>query len=433
MRVTSTKASCALLLAWSLSVITFLWLLHRGLDLVPALTAVEVELPLLTVALLNLGAWVRDGLGSLLVGALLVLPATPLFFGGRRAARLVGAGLVVCGVLVCALAWFGIARQEQLLRGLFDDDAPPAPVATVEPLPWGRPRGAVSAVPAGTFGWSIPTRVRVTETVSERGHVCTLRYVLELAPGADGAAESLVRFRDFECLAVDGRPPEESVVDAPGAAGALEDAASIPDLRIGADGAYVGTAGLDRLVERVCALRAAMRPTSVAEQQELRRTLSSPAFREQMETGMAKYWNVWVGAWLGWDVPAGERHETETELPVQGVAVPARLVFENHGAVPGLEPRHVHLSRVLDARGAGAASAMDEVARALGPSAPAGETAPREPFAEVGFTVRVEAILQLEGLFPVWARLEERSTMRERGGRGDAVEDVRTREYSFDW
>jgi hypothetical protein len=176
------------------------------------------------------------------------------------------------------------------------------------------------------FAWPTPSRVTVTQRALKKGKRSVVRYDTVLSARNGGGYE--LKLDKFQFVEMDGRditkgplPPELKTVTA-----MIADSIP-PTLLISSEGQVEDVVGMEENVARVATLvpeEKGMRDRVLA---MMRAMLAQPSLAKMMKQRAGDFWGVWVGAWVGTDLAAGEeRAGTMTiQLPTGPVDSPMTM------------------------------------------------------------------------------------------------------------
>lgn len=176
------------------------------------------------------------------------------------------------------------------------------------------------------FAWPVPAVATVVSEAEKDGVASTARYVIRLAAADD--SELALDFTDFELLTLNGEDAHEPRIAAQLAPLAAVTAA-LPTIRLTPDGEYRGTRSLNLMLQRILALLP--EDMDPAQRDQLARGLRSPAMQTLMQQKSGEVWNLWVGAWNGLVLEAGEELSGTTPITVMGRDIEQRIVIEHLG------------------------------------------------------------------------------------------------------
>lgn len=209
-------------------------------------------------------------------------------------------------------------------------DPPPAPAAQSQPA-----LQAASQPAPFEFRWPLDSRGRVKETQTKNGVDLSMSAELRLGP-RDPAAPA------GELVLARGEPRIESYRGYSAAHPfvqkmilKLEESSPVqPSIVLGRDGALLGLANYDAILDDLVQRHAVASGLSAEELIAARERLASPAERARAEYQMREQWDAWVAHWIGvpleagWtetsdlllDLPSGKRARTGTvERRVRGL------------------------------------------------------------------------------------------------------------------
>jgi hypothetical protein len=271
------------------------------------------------------------------------------------------------------------------------------------------------------FGWPVPAKVMVTERVVKEGTAAVMSYQVTLTPTSDGQ-RLMVRQSGFDFVEINGQDARHPAIRkqlAPALKAVSKDS---PTLIIGRDGAFQEVADFKALVAGVVALAPA------ANRAAARKLVASPQFIALLQEASAQFWNVWVGMWIGAEVPAGRPLRLEQAVQLSnGSTFKRPLTITNHG--PAGPPGNVRLAfeSVLE----GDQGKFRSLVEGALP-----ETAgPGKPMANLGqfvgsVSLSGEVVTDPETLRPATARWQKRTTAQTEG-RARTTEE--THDYTFTW
>lgn len=203
-----------------------------------------------------------------------------------------------------------------------------APAVAEEPKAAPPTVEASAAGPELRFAWPTPSRVTVTEHILKKGKRAVTRYEATLSARQDGGYE--LKLDKFRFLEMEGRnvtkgplPPELK------AATAL--AGAIPTLVISSEGQVVDVVGMEESMERVLMLV----PEENGLRDQVRSVLAQPAMAQMMKQKAGDSWNVWVGAWVGTDLSAGEERSATVPMQLPAGTVASRVTMYHRGPAEG--------------------------------------------------------------------------------------------------
>ena len=270
------------------------------------------------------------------------------------------------------------------------------------------------------FAWPVPVSVGVEAEVERRDVRSRARYVVDLRAAEDG--ELALDFRDFEFLSLNGedaRDPRVAAAIAPLAAvtGAL------PTMRLSAAGEYLGTRGLNLVVQRIEQLLPADMDTQ--QRQQISRGLRSPQMQSMMAQRSGDTWNTWVGAWNGLDIEPGGTLSAKAPLEVMGRAIEQEVLFEHLGA-DQTYPGHVRLRMTALIEGPEIIALIGGIAEQFG----AGDDGAGGLRSAMSRTV-TEIVTHPHHLRLRYAEISNEVVVRESNGKAHRRQERKT--YRFDW
>ena len=239
--------------------------------------------------------------------------------------------------------------------------------------------------------------------------------------------ELRVHYSDFEFLEMDGRDvtsPQMQKMLAP----ALAMTSAIPDYLVTAEGEFVRADGMDELVSRFVKALSASRGQEEAER--LGEMMARPEMKELLAAAVSNYWNSWVGAWVGWDVAPGEAATVDTQLPLMGVEIPAKLTVEHHGDAADAAGC-VRLSMHSVAAGEGAARALARALAVLASGAGQDEIS-QDALADVFVENKTVVVTDPKTLCPRSVLTEKVVRITEKG-KTEPRQQIERHHYVFDW
>jgi hypothetical protein len=275
--------------------------------------------------------------------------------------------------------------------------------------------------------WGLPARGTVTEVKLERGREVTLRYQVELSE--DESGELRLRFDALELLEVDGRD-----LTSPALAEAVRRQVaslrgSFPTLRISRDGEFLGVVDWEHHVDQtIRSLRELSGRSDQAELEATRSMLLDPRFRAMLEAKSGETWQVWVQAWVGFDLAPGETADAVSELPVGQEWVEASVVLEHRGETAD---GAVQLSMVTTLAGQEAMAAFRRMMVDLTRDGPNPMTPEQlAQFEEFSKRTTLTVTTDPDSLRPLEATSESLDLV---AGDGERHEQVERHRYTFDW
>ncbi|MBK8974314.1 MAG: hypothetical protein IPM29_00150 [Planctomycetes bacterium] len=281
--------------------------------------------------------------------------------------------------------------------------------------------------PLAMQGWQFPARATVTQEGTKKGHEVTLRYRIELSQLESG--ELRLRYSEFELLAVDGT----DFTDPRLAKQARRLLASLitayPELRISAEGLYLGVHDWEGTVPRMIDTLRKLDPE--ADPEVLRATremMLDPSFGPTVELACGNDWGAWLGCWVGLEIKPNSSFETTASLPIGDREVEAAVTFRHRGESGD---GHVRLESTTLISGTEAEAAMIAMLRRI--SNRTGRAFPSEAelqLQEFSKRTSLSVITDPDTLRPREASSEERSVLHIQGQRREQVERAR---YRFEW
>lgn len=193
---------------------------------------------------------------------------------------------------------------------------------------WGQEGAEAESQAEPAFGWQVPCTATVTQEGAKRGNQVTMRYQIRLVE--DGDALRLTTDR-LELIAVNGVDMTAPELEQAAAAQAAQLQTAFPVLRISKQGELLGVEDWEAHVDRCLET---LRAVGKADDEGLaatRRIMLDPRYRAQLELKSGEHWQVWVTAWQGVDVPAGESEEWVTEIPIGEAVVEAPVTVTHEG------------------------------------------------------------------------------------------------------
>lgn len=280
--------------------------------------------------------------------------------------------------------------------------------------------------PPVKFAWPVPSKGRVTDTLSKGGHTATTRCTATLDKTEDGKALRL-HLSDWEIVEIEGRGPGDPAM-AEAVRRTLVGLKVTPDLVISPTGEVKEVVGLDTAIDTMLGeFEKGIDEGQKAKLAKLREQFNSPEARATIQRTVTRTWTTWVGDWAGRVIPPGDNgvdgpyrilcpDDSEYDVPTRF----RRMSGEKEGA--GL----VKYTResVLDGEDAAPVLAawMKKLEETMGRAPPA--TGLR--FVDRSLTVADPATLR-----PKRVMREKLLTLRIK----DTPErtDVEHREYTFEW
>ena len=180
------------------------------------------------------------------------------------------------------------------------------------------------------FAWPVPVTAVVKAKMQKKGNESTATYAVRVMPGNDD--EMTLEFRDFQFLSINGKDVTDPKVAAQlGPVASL--ASSLPSMRLSGSGEYLGTSGLDTLMDR---LMAAMPGELDGEARAgLINYYRSPKVQALMQQKSGEMWTVWVGAWNGLELDPGQSLKGTVPVQVMGREIQQQILIEHLGAAEG--------------------------------------------------------------------------------------------------
>ncbi len=273
------------------------------------------------------------------------------------------------------------------------------------------------------FGWQdgFSAHVKAASRKKDTTSTASYRLVLEQLP-EEGYA---LHFADFTFLTLNG-------VDAanPEIAKQLGPLASItsnlPTMHIGADGAFLGTYGLDAMRER---LLDSMGDQLTGEMRaQLKRYFESPKLQAAMQQRSGELWNVWVGAWNGLDLSAGEEINASVPIAVLGEAIAQSVHVEHLGPASNLCATCVRLRMTTLIEGPQVVRLVRGLLAEASRSAADAVETDFESARSFGVT---ETVVEPATLIPWYARLRREVSLRGEDGTENGTVDEK--EFWFSW
>jgi arylsulfatase A-like enzyme len=284
-----------------------------------------------------------------------------------------------------------------------------------------------AATVLSTFAWPVPGSVVIIDTTTKKQRTAKSRYTMNFFRHEDG--ESMrVRHEGYEFLEIEGQDAKtERMQKLVASAEAM--ASVIPDYRIHQSGRYLETIDLEEMLDRIMPLLTKRMGDSDEQVARIRAQFRRPEFNELMQGTLSKYWNSWVGEWIGWDVAAGKTVEQMSEADAFGVKVPCVLRRTHHGGAPD-HPGHVRLSLRAIVNGQEAVDAMVALFAKVNDQQSVQEM--RDQLENATMVRHLEVITRLDTLQPAWARFEMRTTLKKIGS-DKPEEQIERHEYTFAW
>ena len=284
-----------------------------------------------------------------------------------------------------------------------------------------------AATVLSTFAWPVPGSVVIIDTTTKKQRTAKSRYTMKVFRHEDGKSMR-VRHEDYEFIEIEGQNAKtERMQKLVASAEAM--AAVIPDYRIHQSGRYLETIDLEEMLDRIMPLLTKRMGDSDEQVARIRAQFRRPEFNELMQGTLSKYWNSWVGEWIGWDVAAGKTVEQMSEADAFGVKVPCVLRRTHHGGAPD-HPGHVRLSLRSVVNGQEAMDAMVALFAKVNDKQSVQEM--RDQLENATMVRHLEVITRLDTLQPAWARFEMRTTLKKTGS-DKPEEQIERHEYTFAW
>ena len=174
------------------------------------------------------------------------------------------------------------------------------------------------------FSWDIPSQARVKCSVQDRGVTTHGEWTL-IAESSGSADQYVIRLIDYVVLDIEGVSPDQvqQIKNNP-----IMKAAQglIPSFIVDSAGSVLETGSLLPLVDE---LVGAINDPSVA--QQVGNYLRSPTIQQALTARVANYWEIWVGAYVGLDINAGEKIEFSTPVVLGEIEFPAKITIEHLG------------------------------------------------------------------------------------------------------
>jgi hypothetical protein len=287
----------------------------------------------------------------------------------------------------------------------------------------GTPAAAPASAPALRFAWPVPSRVTVTERLLKKGNRSVMRYDAVLSARKGGGYE--LKIDNYQLLEMDGRdltkgPPPPGLKEATALAGA------IPTLVLSAEGEMVDMVGMEEVLERLYK----MMPEEQREQ--TRAMFERPGMKEMLKQSGGEFWTVWVGAWVGLKLAAGEEGLVPGQVQLPSGPMESVVTVRHRG--PDAEHKgavRLELESVLEGEPFRKAM-VATMAQMLQSSAPQGKEPP-DVDAMVKSARRVssaEVVMDAATMRPYSARRYEVSKVVVEDKESERIEE---HEYSFAW
>lgn len=272
------------------------------------------------------------------------------------------------------------------------------------------------------FAWPVPGKVMVKERSVKRGTDVVMSYQVSVAPAPDGKRLA-VKLSGFEILQVDGHDARTPAIRKQ-LAGATKAASAVPTLLVGRDGNFQGITGLEEVIAK---LTASLPP---AERAPLRKMMASPQFAIMLQETTVQFWNVWVGMWIGADVPEGRTLPLERDVALSdGSTVRRPLTLVNQG--PAGPPGNVRLSFESTVRGDKNPKVRDLLEGMLQEVAGDPRKLPMDRFQSGALYMSGEVITDPATLQPAGAAWQRRVTLQLQGQPPISAQE--SHEYTFTW
>lgn len=262
----------------------------------------------------------------------------------------------------------------------------------------------------------------VTQNSEKRGQTAKLRYLLKMSAGQN-EGELVVRMSELEFLELGGKDATTPAMRQALAA-TLAMARAVPDWVVDAEGNFLRMEGLEELIERLVGLNGALAEVGAAQREKILETLRSPAMASTLEQACGDHWNVWVGAWVGFDVAPGGEEQGDRELPFMGTAVPACVTMRNQGPATD-HPGYFELSITSVSDGPSARDALAESLDATGQGNGA------DGLREVSMSSHVVAVTDPQSQKPLRSSRTKTTRIVMQGA--IPQEQVERAEYTFHW
>lgn len=188
--------------------------------------------------------------------------------------------------------------------------------------------GLEAAAPAArasfTFDWGAPCKVRVNEMMERKGKTKYVSFLLDMRPVGN---ELHVRRRDHRSLHADGTEEPMDSADERDALRMLD--GILPTMIIQHDGTISDVTGLDEMADFI--LTFPEFADDPVKQEKLRRAMKSEQARATQKNRAAEYWDIWVGAWVGFSAGRDAPQTVNTTTELFGQEMPLSLVAEHLG------------------------------------------------------------------------------------------------------
>lgn len=176
------------------------------------------------------------------------------------------------------------------------------------------------------FAWPEEGSVKVKEFKSKRGQKAVVSYELTWKPDGEGTG-SILSNRGFRFESINGvsAAHPEIAAELKRFAG-LE--AVYPDMHIDLEGNLIRFKNWDQIMNQTLELVGELDAGSEENRAQLEQAFTGPVFRKVMEEKTRAYWDVWVGAWVGFDMMTGESETFETTSEViDGIELPGDVTI----------------------------------------------------------------------------------------------------------
>ena len=177
------------------------------------------------------------------------------------------------------------------------------------------------------FGWDANQRADVKAASRKKGDESTVRYTvaLETLPEGDHA----LHIYDFKFLTLNGIDATQPEIAA--RLGPLATLTSkLPTMHISENGEFLGTHGLDEMRQRL--LESLGEEITPQMREQLKRYFESPKLQAVMQQRSGEMWNVWVGAWNGLDLAAGQEINASVPVAIVGQSLLQQVHVEHVGS-----------------------------------------------------------------------------------------------------
>jgi hypothetical protein len=273
------------------------------------------------------------------------------------------------------------------------------------------------------FAWPIPSHARVTETVEKKGRTAVLRYDASLVPAANDKLE--LRLSHVELV----KSPSADVGGVQNVMDGLLEALQ-PTLVISRAGALEDVIGSEQAVAAVLGM--ARSHISDAEMLKgIESVLRSPEVAAAIKRKTGEYWELWVGAWAGAELKAGDDFTADVPLPLpDGTTVKQRTRVRHLGPDP--EARgYVRLLLDGTLEGPEFTAAMRRVVGQLIPKGLPKDVPPADVFQSIRRELRLAAVTEAATLRPREAHSVTTTTVTLKTG--ETQTQVERRHYQFEW